>query len=458
VEGFWCVKPEGARVVPPVVIVHLSDIHFTADGENVAARRKVIRGELMDDLAIMRKEIGDATAVLVTGDIAQAAEPDQYVLAAEWFDEVAAAIGTDRAQILAVPGNHDVHWGSIGRSGHDARTALRTCDLGEITGCLDEMLKDPARPLQAPLDNYNVLAQGFGCPVQAQGRAWERDLPLSHGYRLAIRGVTTVFNSDWDDKEKPSTLVVGETQLMMRPEPGRVRLVMSHHGPDGCRDNVAIRDRMRNRTAVWMCGHLHDQRPNVVNGCLEVTGAAVHPEESKGYLPSYNWLRIDVDNDHNEPTVQVELWQRERRPEWNGFGPVTDVSGHTPHRWSLPMPCPPPTPAAVVAEPAVGKSVPARASAQADTSAAATSLVDTPDEVRGALTNDDGGVPDDRRVGRALLDLPLTARMAVLLSCGLLDDEDIYRDPATMIDIAIQRAISQDSLPALEAAISATRR
>jgi hypothetical protein len=435
--------------MPPVILVHLSDIHFTSGDTGLEVRRDAVRADLIADLAVMRGTVGDATAILVTGDIAQAAEPAEYDRAARWFDEVAAAAGADRAQVLTVPGNHDVHWGSIGPSGQLARASLRDCHLDGLTTALDGLLADPARPLVAPLQNYSVFAQGYDCSVPDDGRAWERELPLSGGYRLAIRGLTTVFNSDAADAE--ATLIVGGTQMSMMTKPGVVRLLMAHHGPEACRDRVAIRDRINGKAAILLCGHLHDQRPNLINGYLEVTAAAVHPEEQPGYNPTYNWVQIDVESDGiNDPMIVVKLWQREWRQVWNKFGPVTSVSGAELQQWTLAPCCPAPP------------SFPQQKSVPESSSISDEGTESIEEEVgaitRSPLTDEYGHATEDRQVARALLDLTPTVRLRVLLDLGLIDDNDLYQNQATMLGLALERAAERGTLQGLAAAIETNRR
>jgi 3',5'-cyclic AMP phosphodiesterase CpdA len=46
--------------------------------------------------------------VLATGDVAYAGKPQDYRLAAGFFEAVGAASGVPKATIFCVPGNHDI--------------------------------------------------------------------------------------------------------------------------------------------------------------------------------------------------------------------------------------------------------------------------------------------------------------------------------------------------------------
>jgi hypothetical protein len=202
------------------LLVHLSDIHFSADDSGLAERNRAVRVELVRDLERMQAELGDATAVVVTGDIAFSAEAAQYVVARDWLEEVSALVGAEDPLVLTVPGNHDVHWPDITASAREARESLRNCGLEDLTPRLDRFLDDPTRPLVAALANYNEFALGYRCEVNPNGRPWKASVPLLAGYHLELCGVTTVFNSDRSDTQ--GSLVVGRTQTSLpRDTPGR---------------------------------------------------------------------------------------------------------------------------------------------------------------------------------------------------------------------------------------------
>ncbi|MFG2292134.1 metallophosphoesterase [Streptomyces sp. NPDC048603] len=76
------------------LIAHLSDIHIdTADGDRSAARTRAVM-DYLEDLPV------DLDAVVVTGDIADHARPEEYGLARELL------LGS-RHPVLVCPGNHD---------------------------------------------------------------------------------------------------------------------------------------------------------------------------------------------------------------------------------------------------------------------------------------------------------------------------------------------------------------
>ena len=61
-------------------MVHLSDIHFSKSSGGVYDLDQPLRKELENDAQEVRKMIGDADGVLVTGDIAFGGNEKEYIM------------------------------------------------------------------------------------------------------------------------------------------------------------------------------------------------------------------------------------------------------------------------------------------------------------------------------------------------------------------------------------------
>lgn len=76
-----------------LVLAHLSDIHFTgSSGTSVYDLDSEVRNEIVRDAATVTKDLGGATGVLVTGDIAFSGQRSEYERAASWLLEFCRAI------------------------------------------------------------------------------------------------------------------------------------------------------------------------------------------------------------------------------------------------------------------------------------------------------------------------------------------------------------------------------
>ena len=91
-----------------LVLVHLSDIHFTGSSGSIHDGDQTVRDELLRDVAALTSQIGVVTGVLVTGDIAFSGKKEEYQHAAEWLRAVCVRVGCEEQHVSVVPGNHDV--------------------------------------------------------------------------------------------------------------------------------------------------------------------------------------------------------------------------------------------------------------------------------------------------------------------------------------------------------------
>jgi hypothetical protein len=450
--------------VKPVVLVQLSDIHFTGATDTKAARHESIRLDLTRDLKQMREVVGDASTIVVTGDIAFSGDPGEYRVAGEWLDEVVALVGTQLAKILTVPGNHDVDCSKVGESAELAHKMLRECAGDELDSKLQRLLKDPARPLMSKLDNYNRFAARYNCETPEDGRAWETTFSLGGGYDLAVRGLCSVFNSDKNDRQR---LMIGRGQSTLFAEEGKIYLVLAHHGTADLRDGEVLRDTIRDRAIALLTGHRHAQRIRDVDGCVEITAGAVNPEEETGWYPSYNWLRISLIDDAQPPQLMMEVWHREWRPQWNGFGAGSRDGG--PQVWKPKVP-----EHAVISDGSLLAGA-ARGAAGPDSDASGSSgdgqagsggsasgqdeepavAAEGTAEIRPAMEDEHGDVPLERRVRRALFDLGPLDQVNVLTECGVLTDDDWGKPYVTMIGDAISAAAERGLLERLNEAVRA---
>jgi 3',5'-cyclic AMP phosphodiesterase CpdA len=93
-----------------MLLLHISDIHFrepqcaNPDQDPTRPYRTRLLQSVRDEVV----KLGPVDAILVGGDIAFKGDPEEYVAARKWFDELAEAAGNASAPLFVVPGNHDV--------------------------------------------------------------------------------------------------------------------------------------------------------------------------------------------------------------------------------------------------------------------------------------------------------------------------------------------------------------
>lgn len=115
----------------PVVILHLSDLHFNGT-EDIHAT--IERENVFSSLVNVIKDCDDEwrpTIICITGDVASRNQQSGYDKAAEWVNVLLDEFKIERKSVFVCPGNHDVDQGkasSLVRP-HDANEADRVLRL-----------------------------------------------------------------------------------------------------------------------------------------------------------------------------------------------------------------------------------------------------------------------------------------------------------------------------------------
>jgi 3',5'-cyclic-AMP phosphodiesterase len=190
-----------------VILAHISDLHIGQNHEGDGGARALRRAQRVIDY--LDALPGELDGVLVTGDLADHALPDEYRIVRE-------LLGTLRFPVLTCPGNHDV------------RDAYRTTLLGEPDGGAE------------PVNEVRHLA-GFTIAM------CDSSIPGRHDGLLDDTTLT------WLDK------VLSDTE-----DPA---LVCFHHPPvrlhhpyvDDIRlnDEERLADVLTDKVVAVLCGHAH---------------------------------------------------------------------------------------------------------------------------------------------------------------------------------------------------------
>jgi predicted phosphodiesterase len=373
-----------------IVLVHLSDIHFTgSSGTSVHDLDSEVRNEILRDAATVAKELGGATGVLVTGDIAFSGQRNQYEKAASWLLEFCRAIGCPDESVWVVPGNHDV----------DRNVASSKILTDEQS----------AKALLAPLAEYNTFAARFQCSISAERPYWERDLSLPCGTIIRLRGLCSALVSNQHDAK--NNIVLGQAQVAVHRVDGVEYLTLCHHSPDWLQDQDTVVSHLESKVRMQLFGHKHAQRVQQINNALRVTAGAMHPERDEGgWAPMYNVIEISrLDNQR----LGVRLFQRRWHKGNHHFLAEQDRNTNQPHHDYVWQDCPRPArkePPAVEAP-----RVAAADSAMSAVVAAKTTAKDT----------DAMPLPNhERRLTFRFLTLPFRHQIAIANSLNVLTDED----------------------------------
>jgi len=395
-----------------IVLVHLSDIHFTSSsGMSIHDLNMDVRNELQIDAVSAAKDIGIVTGLLVTGDIAFSGSKAEYDRATEWLRDFCHAIGCPEENVWVVPGNHDVDRNHTTRKVTQMLHQTIRKEGSDIDRELREIFSDSqsADALLEPLTEYNTFAGRFGCSISAEKYYWERDLKLACGTIIRLRGLTSALVSNADDKR--GDIVLGTAQTSVARESGVFHVTLCHHSPDWLRDHDAVEDLLRSRIDIQLFGHKHSQRIDVINSKVRLVAGAMHPERGeREWIPLYNFLELSrCDSDR----IGLRIYQRCWSQQDTKFITWRDPANGKDHReffWSG-------YPAAVHTANQNGD---AHEPSDTKVSASAISPAKTTEKDNNAMPPPS----HERRLTYRFLTLPFRHQIAVAQSLNVLTDED----------------------------------
>lgn len=125
-EGPLIDRPTAALLAPaetPVVLVHLSDVHFgsvTKDGKSVSMHRfydgensQPLVRHLEDEFSRQTSHFQfakESLHLVVSGDLTYTGSDQEYAEALAFLTGATSALGISRANVHLIPGNHDISW------------------------------------------------------------------------------------------------------------------------------------------------------------------------------------------------------------------------------------------------------------------------------------------------------------------------------------------------------------
>ncbi len=267
--------------------------------------------------------------------------------------------------------------------------------------------------LLSPFAAYNAFARGYGCATGSTLH-WEQRIRLNDGSELRIWGVNSALVSGPSDDEGANRMILGRRQVALPQEDDKGEpieyLVLCHHPPQWLIDGDPVKDYLR-RAQIVLFGHKHSMRTDRVNNSLHVFAGATQPSRwEQGWEPSYNILRIRVEDAPRR--LRVQVWPRVWQAAYTRFGPGMTQSGEQYDEYELPL-----RPRGLP-----GGAVPVEVIEEPTASAAGPTPVDgqaPPDAPRSAVS---AGIP--RRVVFRFFSLPYQVRLQLALDLDLLTDAD----------------------------------
>ncbi|WP_186014746.1 metallophosphoesterase [Burkholderia gladioli] len=300
-----------------MLLLHLSDIHFRKrDIETAQDPNFNLRNEIVRDARDFCRKLGPPDAIILSGDVAFAADPDEYGFATNWLGELCAACGVDLSTIFVCPGNHDV----VRRIADKTivqmlHKSIKSSDEIATDATIQGLLMDPetSRLLYESLDNYNAFAGQFLCDLLPPNRTRiHRDLELNDGSTLRLWAINTCFVSSSGDKE--GDLFVDPAALQITRHDGVENVVIAHHHLSWIRQKRALEDHLNDVARIQIFGHVHTNRVHMLRDYVRLSASAAHPDRHEGnWEPGYNLIEVAVEGAGGDRTLlvrtHVRVWQ-----------------------------------------------------------------------------------------------------------------------------------------------------
>lgn len=194
-----------------MLMLHISDIHFKSPDclDPWMDPDSPIRTRMMRDLTEQVRKLGQVGAILIGGDVAYRAAPEEYHAARGWIQQLSQISGCPKERIFVVPGNHDVDRGIIKGSVQiqNVQHAIASTAIAEREWKLRQQLRDAVTgPLLFEAHAaYNDFAAPFGCQIWPAKPFWHQDIDLEGGVALRLYGLTSTLLSGRegnDDNER----------------------------------------------------------------------------------------------------------------------------------------------------------------------------------------------------------------------------------------------------------------
>lgn len=329
-----------------MLILHISDIHFRSPDclKPDTDPDSAIRTRMMRDLAQQIDKLGRVGAILIGGDIAFKAAPDEYDTAWVWIKQLAEISGCPKERIFVVPGNHDVDRRMIrdGVSIQNVQHAIASTAPPKREGRLRQQLndKESGQNLLKPHSAYNVFAAPLGCQIWPAKPFWHQDVDLGGGVNLRIHGLTsTLLSGQNGDDDNEKGLYLSPMQTVLDPAPNTANLVLLHHPPDWLADGEEVDDVLTTRASFHLFGHKHKQRATLAADYVRIGAGAVNPSrDEKPYDPGYNLINLQVEGAGQNRHIKVELHQRKLQYNPELFVAIRTPAGDDAFRSTIPVP------------------------------------------------------------------------------------------------------------------------
>lgn len=178
-----------------LLILHLSDIHLSADRERNPCLLKVEGvASSLEELSFVRTNPPTDILVILSGDIAAKGKSEEYLVADELMSRLLGSIESRygiRPVVTMVPGNHDCDFGLQRETRANAISSFdpTTVSIGYVTECAE---------VQAP---FREFERRHAATAERDALVSTTRVRLTTGETVVVRGVNTAWMSRIEEQQ-----------------------------------------------------------------------------------------------------------------------------------------------------------------------------------------------------------------------------------------------------------------
>lgn len=319
-----------------VSILRLSDSHILAHASADEARQVVVIRHLAADFARLHRAFGAPDLVLITGDLAQAGEDEEYEeVNRSLIQTIMHAFGISKNRIYLVPGNHDANDKLAnaydnGLKIHDKHREDPLRGMDTLVGSRNRQGAEASEALWIfkKFDGYvGFCNKAFvHCAISASKPYFVHDWQPHRNAEyevdpIRICGINTAYLSyrgdfkakKWGNYSSPLALGSQQINEIVKGPDDMLRIVMMHHPPELLADGEQLMAELNKVPNLLFVGHMHQQRAEITDvvtddGHLVFRAAATYlpiKEQDGRRRHGYDFLRVTVDGIEYYPRTHI---------------------------------------------------------------------------------------------------------------------------------------------------------
>lgn len=255
-------------MAPTLTILHVSDLHFDSEGD---FDRQIVIKALLADLMEHRANGIQFDAVVFSGDLVYAgSNKTSYQLVTERFlDPLLAAAGLPRAQLVIVPGNHDIDKSEV-VSFVETGLKAELSSVEQINSFIDGALLKSSWATESALarmSKFDVYYRSLnlGAHISENSFFRTRIIPI-RGLNVGFACMNSAWRATGQAGDK-GNLVIGERAVDVAINDlanADLKVCVAHHPPEWLleSDSIAVENRLYTAFDLICLGHTHRSLPN----------------------------------------------------------------------------------------------------------------------------------------------------------------------------------------------------